>query len=424
MSKKQAIYWWRNDLRVKDNDSLLQAAESEDELIHVFFWQDEWEQETVIGLARMSARRKAFLFESLQSLNSELNKQDARLIVIKGTLAEAAELLFEKYPFSRVYAEMGICNEEKQEEKIIAQLSGAELKLSDKNSLVPEKELPFHRDELPDIFSTYRKKIEKQAEIAELNPAPKNLPPCPEVDISSYDFNMELELDERSVFPFSGGIQEAESRLQQYIWEDKHIVSYKKTRNGLVGIDYSSKFSPFLTMGSISVRQIYWEVKAFEKEVKKNSSTYWLVFELLWRDFFRCVARKFGEQIFYSGGIKFGHKKWLQNERVFKRWTGGETGDAFVDANMKELSRTGFMSNRGRQNVASYLVHDLGIDWRWGAMWFEHHLLDYDPHSNWGNWMYVAGVGNDPRENRKFNTQLQAERYDPESEYQNRWSND
>ena len=113
---------------------------------------------------------------------------------------------------------------------------------------------------------------------------------------------------------------------------------------------------------------------------------------------------RYGNRIFHKRGIKQESPKWRQDRRVFEAWCEGRTKCDFVNANMRELAATGFMSNRGRQNVASYLVHDLGVDWRLGASWFEHHLLDHDPASNYGNWIYLAGVGNDPRPNRKFNT--------------------
>lgn len=114
----------------------------------------------------------------------------------------------------------------------------------------------------------------------------------------------------------------------------------------------------------------------------------------------------------------------MQNQRIFERWAEGRTDEEFVNANMKELLQTGFMSNRGRQNVASYLVHDMGIDWRMGASFFEHYLLDHDPASNYGNWIYVSGVGNDPRENRKFNIKKQQSMYDGEGRFVKRWSNE
>lgn len=130
---------------------------------------------------------------------------------------------------------------------------------------------------------------------------------------------------------------------------------------------------------------MYHEVRKFESAIKKNISTYWLIFGLIWRDYFRFVAWKHGNRIFQSGGIRHIKKPWKADTDVFDRWREGRTGNAFVDANMTELARTGWMSNRGRQNVASYLAHDLGVDWRMGAAWFESMLLDYDPCSNYGN---------------------------------------
>jgi deoxyribodipyrimidine photo-lyase len=146
-----------------------------------------------------------------------------------------------------------------------------------------------------------------------------------------------------------------------------------------------------------------------------------LIFELLWRDFFQFQLRKYGSLFFQKNGINGKSIAYRNHEDTFWNWANGTTGDDLVDANMIELKTTGWMSNRGRQNVASYLVHDLNINWRWGAAWMESQLIDYDPASNWGNWIYIAGVGNDPRPLRKFNTKGQAERYDPEGNYRNKW---
>jgi deoxyribodipyrimidine photo-lyase len=162
-------------------------------------------------------------------------------------------------------------------------------------------------------------------------------------------------------------------------------------------------------------------VKRYEVERIANDSTYWLIFELLWRDYFRFVFKKYGNRFFREEGLAERKPDTRWNEKLFWNWVNGQTGNAFVDANMRELRLTGFMSNRGRQNVASFLVKDLKLDWVAGAAWFEHALIDYDVHSNWGNWAYVAGVGNDPRENRYFNTQKQAAMYDPDGSYTNHW---
>ena len=182
-------------------------------------------------------------------------------------------------------------------------------------------------------------------------------------------------------------------------------------------------------------------------QVVANKSTYWVIFELIWRDYYRFFALKHGNRIFHSGGVVGAAPAWRANPDLLRRWVArscmhapalcspalvvdcicqlprrwkeGRTGMPLVDANMRELAATGFMSNRGRQNVASYLVHDLGLDWRQGADWFESLLLDYDVASNWGNWVAAAGLTGG-RINR-FNITKQANDYDKEGDYVRHW---
>ena len=161
-------------------------------------------------------------------------------------------------------------------------------------------------------------------------------------------------------------------------------------------------------------------MKEYEKAHGENESTYWLIFELIWRDFFKYVSLKHHNAIFKKDGILNVKYQWNTNETLIQQWIHGETDEPFVNANMIELKETGWMSNRGRQNVASYFAKELQLDWRIGAAYFESMLIDYDVHSNYGNWMYVAGVGNDPRD-RKFNIQLQSEKYDTHREFRDLW---
>ena len=224
-----------------------------------------------------------------------------------------------------------------------------------------------------------------------------------------------------SAFPFKGGSKAGELRMERYFWDTEKLSFYKQTRNGLLGLDYSSKFSAWLANGSISARQIYWEIKEYEEQVQKNQSTYWLIFELIWRDYFKFISLKHQDKIFHLGGILQKDYHWKNNPKTIQAWIDGETHEPFVNANMIELQKTGWMSNRGRQNVASYFAKDLLLDWRIGAAYFEAQLIDYDVHSNYGNWMYVAGVGNDPRD-RKFNIRKQAERYDENGKFQRLWN--
>lgn len=189
----------------------------------------------------------------------------------------------------------------------------------------------------------------------------------------------------------------------------------------MIGVDFSTKFSPWLALGCISPRYIYEQIKKYEVERTANQSTYWVIFELLWRDYFKFVALKYGNRIFYMNGLQDKHVPWNTDMKMFDAWKEGRTGVPFVDANMRELALTGFMSNRGRQNVASFLTKDLGLDWRLGAEWFEYLLVDHDVCSNYGNWLYSAGIGNDPRENRKFNMIKQGLDYDNNGDYVRQW---
>jgi deoxyribodipyrimidine photo-lyase len=306
-------------------------------------------------------------------------------------------------------------------------LGNVPIKFFEQLSLINPQHLPFEINNLPDTFTEFRKQVEKDSKIRSPFNIPSHLPSFPEIDaegeigVLEEFINSTDSKDPRSSFKFQGGESEGLKRLHDYIWKRRLISRYKNTRNGMIGESYSSKFSPWLAVGSLSPRQIYNEIKRFERSEVKNISTYWLIFELLWRDYFRFVAMKYGNKIFKKGGIKNLHRNYSNDHSLFSRWLNGETGDDFVDANMIELNTTGYMSNRGRQNAASYLVHDLGIDWRWGAAYFESKLIDYDVCSNWGNWMYIAGVGNDPRPNRKFNTHFQAKKYDPNRKYRELW---
>jgi deoxyribodipyrimidine photo-lyase len=171
----------------------------------------------------------------------------------------------------------------------------------------------------------------------------------------------------------------------------------------------------------LSPRYIYDEIERYERKRIKNDSTYWLIFELLWRDYFRFICAKHGNKIFFSSGLQEIEFPWKEDRQLFEIWQKGKTGYPLIDANMRELQLTGFMSNRGRQNVASFLTKNLGINWIMGAEWFESILIDYDVCSNWGNWNYTAGVGNDARGFRYFNTIKQSKDYDPQGKYLRHW---
>jgi len=226
-------------------------------------------------------------------------------------------------------------------------------------------------------------------------------------------------IDQRCFNKFAGGEAEGLARLEQFVHSG--LATYKQTRDGFLGEDYSSKLSPWMACGCVSPRTIYWRVARYEDEHGETLDTYWLTFELKWRDFFRFFGVKHGKKIFLRGGPVSLRGSWSQDLEVFDRWCRGETGVPFVDANMRELRLTGFMSNRGRQCVASFLTQDLKLDWRLGAQWFEHALLDHDVCSNYGNWVCAAGVGMKGQRVNKFNMAKQAQQYDPQAEFIKLW---
>lgn len=430
MKYGRAIVWFRNDLRIRDNETLLRAVAQSNELIPVFCLDPRHFEQTSLGFPKTGALRKKFLLETLLNLQDDFRQMGGDLIVLEGdpesvlpdfATANQANAIF----FSEEVTAEEIKVENRLEKNAWAK--GVATESSWQSSLYHIDDLPMPLAQLPEVFTQFRKAVEKMSsirpeanKIEKLN-FPKIVKHTNEVELTKIYGLEKFPTLPNKVMKFDGGERSAWERLESYFWDQDLLKTYKETRNGLLGMDYSSKFSPWLAVGCISPRSIYWEVKRYEKERKKNQSTYWLIFELIWRDYFRFICKKHGNKVFQIQGIKSQMDSWRRDSADFQRWCEGQTGVPFVDANMRELNTTGFMSNRGRQNVASFLVNDLNIDWTWGASYFESQLIDYDVCSNWGNWMYVGGVGNDPRDNRYFNILRQAKNYDRNGDFVRFW---
>jgi deoxyribodipyrimidine photo-lyase len=424
---KRAIYWFRNDLRLHDHELLSAQADQLDVLLPVYCFDPREFDQHPLGFKRTGSFKTQFLIESLNDLRQSLEARGSGLYVVVAKPKEEIPRLARAMDAQVVFAEKEVTAEEVAVEDRLSQSLEIPLQTFWGRSLIHPEDLPFVLADLPNVFTSFRKAVEADTPIRQPVAAPASLPPLPD-NISEKplpsleDLGLETPTkDPRAVLAFKGGEQAGLDRLAEYFWERRALTHYKDTRNGMLGEDFSSKFSPWLACGALSPRRIYDEVQRFEEEIVANESTYWLIFELLWRDYFRFVAWKYGSRIFKQGGIKGKVGRFNDDKKRFLQWCQGETEEPFVDANMKELACTGYMSNRGRQNVASFLCHELNVDWRWGAAWFESLLIDYDVCSNQGNWMYVAGVGNDPRPNRRFNIQRQAQRYDPDGAYVKHW---
>jgi deoxyribodipyrimidine photo-lyase len=426
---QRILIWFRNDLRIADHEPLFKAAESGHQVIGIYCFDPRQFKNLSIGVPKTGAIRTQFMIESVLQLQTSLRALGADLLVRMGKPEEVIPELCASLDIHHVYFHQERTSEELTvENNLVKSLNGSRIQIESfwNSTLIHVDDLPFSVSALPELFTQFRTKIEKNVVPRKPFTAPKQLNGIqhsyPSVEISLSDLgHTDLSIPQERDMQFQGGEVQAWKRLQQYVWETGQIQYYKQTRNQLLGEAYSSKFSPWLGLGCITAKSIYWEVKQFEEQVVQNDSTYWLIFELLWRDYFAFIAIKHGNTIFKHGGLQQLQINWEEDKNGFERWRVGKTGYPFVDANMRELLQTGFMSNRGRQIVASFLTKNLGINWLWGAQWFESQLIDYDVCSNYGNWNYAAGVGNDARGFRYFNIVKQALDYDGKGDYVRHW---
>jgi deoxyribodipyrimidine photo-lyase len=409
---------------VHDHEALFKASKF-DRVIPIYCFDPRQFGETSFGFPKTGGHRCRFLIESVQNLRDNLQTLNANLVVRSGEPEAIIPELVEKYSVDTLFSYGEPAAEEQAIEDAVKKNLSIETNFFWGHSLFHLGDIPYEPEKVPKTFTNLRKQVEKKSAVRKCFPIPQKMQLPAEIDPgeipAASDLGVEeLQTDERSVLPFKGGENAAANRLNNYIWQQDQLKSYKYTRNGLLGADYSSKFSPWLAVGCLSPRKIYWEVKRYENERKSNVSTYWMIFELIWRDYFRFSYLRHGTHYFKAGGMQQKEVPWNTDRQLFKKWAHAQTGIPFIDANMRELNKSGFMSNRGRQNVASFLSQNLNLDWRMGAEYFESLLLDYDPYSNYGNWMYNSTVGHDSR-NRYFNIVKQAKKYDENGEYVKHW---
>jgi len=420
---KVGIYWLRNDLRLHDNETLHRAIAECETILPVFCLEPMQYRMLDIGFRKTGIHRFRFLGECLSNLRDNLRQKESELLLVSGEPAIILPELVKKYKAEKVYAQKEIASEETTVEATVAKnltKQKVDLELVWGKTLYHLNDIPYKPDEIPLTSKAFRINTTKATKPRPLFPVPETiptvklrewgtLPTATEIGFT------EIEQAEPTQEIYQGGETAALERLQYYTFDSELLTSYKWTRNRSLGMDYSSKFSPWMAYGCLSPRKIYHTVKDYEQSVKKNISTWWLVFEVVWRDFFKFQGLRFGNLMFAKGGIRQRKTDWKYDQDLFQRWKNGNTGIPFLDAHLRELNQTGFMSNRGRVNSASFLARDYQIDWRWGAAWFENRLLDYDVCSNWINWNTQA------TEIWYTNPVHQAMKYDKKGEYTLTW---
>ncbi len=382
----KAVYWVRNDLRLEDNLTFTEFLKEPGEKLLI------WSESR--STARAGVHRRAFINQVVENFRSALQKSGLELSIVQGSFLSFLE---KRSDVASVYFTCGWSIEEREEEEevlLMAHRKHFAAKTFRQETLLDLKDLPYKLQDMPFTFSDFRKSIAEEL----LHKAPLPVPP--------------------GITPVAN---EGKDRIDYYIWKSKKIMTFKETKDGMLNEDDSSRLSQWLALGVITPRMVMKEVRAFEKSFGKNDSTNWMSVELLWRDYFKFFTLKYGRAVFLEEGVRRGGVcHTIEDKEIYQKWCEGKTGVDFIDANMRELLHTGWMTKRGRQNTASFLVHELKLPWIWGGSWFEKMLVDYDPELCWGNWLYLSGRGSDPRA-RRFSVPHQTDLYDPTGEFRNRW---
>ena len=410
------LYWFRNDLRLEDNPALARHAEGQ-RLLCVYIWprQVPW-----CNLTGMGAQRSRFLQESVAFLQRQLRARGQELLVLREPPHLSLPPLLRQFEVQRI----GTCREagvyEGQELAALIRAVDIPVQVHGGNTLFDRQQLPFELETLPPHYTPFREAVENLQPPAAEGAVPLP-PPPPGLRVAT--------IEQPSTAPHPtlivrGGAEAGMQRLQNWMFRERAVEHYAETRNQLSGLFFSSLLSPWLANGGLAVRRVAALLRDYERDHGASDSSRSLYRELLWREFFHWRALADGAALFRMGGARRKRQLKTFEPRQFARWCAGATDFPLVNALMHQLVATGWMSNRGRQVVASCLVNELGHDWRYGAAFFEKHLLDHDVAVNYGNWQYIAGVGADPRGGRHFNLARQQALYDPEGEFITLWQGD
>ena len=413
MSKGIAIHWFRQDLRITDNPSLETAAEF-DAVLPIYILDDENSQEFKMGSAS-----RWWLHNSLQSLNESL---DGKLSIYSQNPEIVIQELLKKYEVKAVF--WNRCYEPWRIDRDIdikAYLDDKNIENKSFNSHLLWEPWEISKDDGTPyrVFTPYYKKGCLNAEEPRL--PSKNL----KIDTIFYDQDCE-QIDTLDLLPrinwysqiqeaWKPGEEGAQKRLDQFLEEG--LLDYKERRN-FPFKETVSRLSPHLHFGEISPNEVWYQAKTKESVSGIQKSLEHFLSELGWREFSYYLLYHFPSLPKQNFQAKFNKFPWIKNESFLESWQKGETGYPIVDAGMRELWQTGYMHNRLRMVVGSFLVKNLLIDWREGEDWFWDCLVDADLASNSAGWQWVAGSGADAAPYfRIFNPVTQGLKFDPEGEY-------
>lgn len=398
--KKQevSIFWFRRDLRLDDNIALYHALKSEHIVIPLFIFDTD-----ILSSLPENDARVGFIHENLQKINKELNTFESSLLIKKGTTIEVWKSLFQEFTISNIFF-----NKDYEPYAIQRDLNVIALAKENNSSCFPfkdqvifeEKEIT-KADGLPyTIYTPYKNKwLEKYNSTA----------PIQEYETKNYFSNFHKNHFD---FPTLEQIGFKENDIKVKPHNLTQIKNYHETRD-FPAVDSTSYLSPHLRFGTVSIR------KLVNWAVHKNDV---FLSELIWREFFMQILFSFPKVVSHNFKSAYDGIIWRNDEEDFKRWCTGTTGYPMIDAGMRQLNATGYMHNRVRMVVASFLCKHLLINWQWGEAYFAEKLLDYDLAANVGNWQWAAGTGCDASPYfRVFNPEIQLKKFDEKGIYIRQW---
>jgi deoxyribodipyrimidine photo-lyase len=392
MNGKTILVWFRNDLRVHDNEILLEAVKRSANIVPVFCFDPRYFTDTKYGTKKTGVFRAKFLLEGVNGLRQSLQKLGGDLLIRMGMPEEILPEICQQYHISEVYHHREVAAEETEiSEKVETALWKQQINLKHfiGHTLYHKEDLPFPIKDIPNAFTSFKKKIERDSNVRpgfatpEKVVIPEDMETGDLPSLSDLGFDVP-QVDERSQYRFVGGEEQGLSRLTEFLTSQANIPG-KAIKNISTP---TSLLSPWLSIGCLSPREVYWQVKNYDKEHASTDIAASIILELQWRDYFRFMLKKHGSKV-TSSDAELSPDEF----ESFNRWKASQTGVGVVDACIAELNTTGFINGKCRQYVATYLVKEMNVSWRAGAAFFEEKLIDYSPASNWGNWTYIAGEG-------------------------------
>ena len=409
-----AIWWIRRDLRLIDNQALARASKSADQIVPTFILDPN-----ILNADTYCNARFAFMLDGLRTLDADLRRRGSYLVVRRGNPLDELTKLVEETDATGIFAEADYSPYARRRDHAVA--TRLPLKICRGLTVAHPTDIEKQTGGAYTVFTPYKKAWLKAVDLDNMLTidSPKQIDtPC---DIKTLDLPDEPTLLD-TMSDFAAGEAEAQRRLARF--SERAIYSYAGERN-FPAVDSTSVLSPYLRFGMVSARVAviiaHQAICSASDKAQRNGAETWLS-ELIWREFYQMILYHHPH---VRGGCyrpKYDTIKWRNDEAEFEQWCQGKTGYPIVDAAMRQLLHSGWMHNRCRMIVASFLTKDLLINWQWGERWFMQHLLDGDHAANNGGWQWSAGTGTDAAPYfRIFNPTTQGEKFDPDGNYIRKW---